>query len=171
MFNGTHYNMWYSTFSTQLAIGFAWSRDGVNWTKYNSPVLAAGPSGSWDEGGVQAPSVIWNGTLYLMYYTGANRTFASDIGLASSKDMVHWQKYEGNPILTRTANKWDAYSVEFASAIHDSALYKMWYTGRQSLQVPFGSIGYAFSSDGLHWTKYDGNPVITPNNSEHVETR
>ncbi len=166
MFNGTHYDMWYTTDYTQLAIGFASSIDGVSWTKYPSPVLTGGTAGSWDAGGVERPSVVWNGTMYLMYYGGSNGTLATDIGVAFSKDMIHWQKYSGNPVLTRSPGLWDAFYVRWPSVAYDGSSYKMWYVGRTTLQALNDSIGLATSIDGFHWTKYGGNPVIKADSAD-----
>jgi len=165
MFNGTHYNMWYSSFNRQWAIGFAVSTDGINWAKRQGPVLTAGPGGSWDMGGVYSPSVIWNGTTFIMYYTGVNVTTAWAIGAAFSKDMIHWQKYSGNPILTPGPGYYDSAYVRNPSVILDQSSYKMWYRGSQPLGAGSKeySISYATSSDGLHWLKYDANPVLTVN--------
>jgi hypothetical protein len=42
----------------------------------------------------------------------------------------------------------------------DGGVYKMWYTSHSVISAPFRvTIGYATSSDGIHWTKYSGNPV------------
>jgi predicted GH43/DUF377 family glycosyl hydrolase len=167
-YNGTYYNMWYSTTSTELAIGFASSRDGVHWTKYGSPALTAGPKGSWDQGEVEAPTVIWNGTIFSLYFVGSNGTLASDVGVAFSKDMIHWREYAHNPILTRGPSPYDSYYVKYPSVIYDPPTYKMWYTARASAGLVNGTydtIAYATSSDGVHWTKYPGNPVITPSTS------
>ena len=168
-YNGTYYNMWYSTTSTQLAIGFASSRDGVHWTKYGSPVLTAGPKRSWDQGGVEAPTVVWNGTLFLMYFVGSNGIVASDIGVAFSKDMIHWREYAQNPVLTRgPAGSYDSFFVTYPDVIYDPPTYKMWYTARAGAGLVNGTyytIAYATSLDGLHWTKYPGNPVVTPDTS------
>jgi predicted GH43/DUF377 family glycosyl hydrolase len=159
LFNGTTYNMWYTSLSS-LQIGYASSKDGLNWKKYPSPVLTAGPKGFWDQGGVESPSVIWNGTVYLMYYGGSNGTFASDIGVAFSHDMIHWQKYSANPVLVRTPNSFDAYSIKYPGALYDNSTYRIWYTARSQAGVN-DSLGYATSTDGLHWIKYSDNPVIS----------
>lgn len=166
LFNGTTYIMWYTAFNQTLAIGLAFSEDGVSWSKYPLPVLAAGASGSWDSGGVEAPAVLWNGTGYEMYYTGANGTgFASDIGVAFSKDAIHWQRYANNPVLTRGPGKYDAFMAKFGDVIYDPPLFKMWYTAKPASTIvdnTLYTIAYATSTDGLHWTKYAGNPVVTP---------
>ena len=38
--------------------------------------------------------------------------------------------------------------------------WQMWYSGGEQYEP--NAIGYATSTDGLHWTKYSKNPVITP---------
>jgi predicted GH43/DUF377 family glycosyl hydrolase len=38
--------------------------------------------------------------------------------------------------------------------------YKMWYSGKDS--VGTWRIGYATSDDGIHWAKYEYNPVLDP---------
>lgn len=157
MSNGSNFVMFYSgTYNNVTSeIGLATSTDGVNWIKYASPVLAPGPKGSWDSSWVDYPSVIWNGTEYLMYYTAS-----SSIGVAFSKDMIHWQKYADNPILKPGPGIYDNVSISAHSVMYDLPLYKMWYSGRYSGNYTH-SIGYATSTDGVHWTKYSGNPVMT----------
>ena len=39
----------------------------------------------------------------------------------------------------------------------DGSTYRMWYTGSDAYDF---RIGLAISSDGMHWTKYPGNPVL-----------
>jgi predicted GH43/DUF377 family glycosyl hydrolase len=52
--------------------------------------------------------------------------------------------------------------------IYDGGLFKMWYSGEtltstnlSIAQIATYQIGYATSADGIHWTKYSGNPVLT----------
>jgi len=96
-----------------------------------------------------------------MYYHGENSSGGGSIGLAYSKDKVHWQKYSGNPVLS-PSERYDSNWMGYPSVIFDSQVYKMWYTGRQ---IGGGNISYtidyATSKDGIHWTKYGGNPVVT----------
>ena len=53
--------------------------------------------------------------------------------------------------------------VGFASVVFDAPLYRMWYTGNyaaNSSTPTLAAIDYASSSDGLHWTKFQANPVL-----------
>lgn len=55
---------------------------------------------------------------------------------------------------------WDDHFISASSVIYDSttSTYKMWFTGGQG---PWdGGIGYATSTDGKIWTKYENNPVL-----------
>lgn len=169
VFNGSYYNMWYTSYSDTgsnvSGIGFAYSPNGVGWTRYPSPVLLRSAEG-WDSGRVFEPDVIWNGSKYLMYYSATNATsISSSIGLATSADGVHWQKYSGNPILKPGPIAYDQSWVKYASVIFDGTSYKMWYSGRSSSTTGLYPrvIGFANSSDGIHWEKYSGNPVLVEN--------
>jgi predicted GH43/DUF377 family glycosyl hydrolase len=174
LYNGTAYLMWYTSYSDTgsnvSGIGFATSPDGINWIRYPSPVLMHG-TGGWDSGNVFEPDVIWNGTSYMMYYSATNVTsIDSSIGLATSADGVHWQKYVGNPILTPGPSMYDQSWVKYASVIFDGVSYRMWYSGRSSSTTGLYPrvIGFASSSDGMHWTKYAGNPVLVENGTDNA---
>ena len=43
-------------------------------------------------------------------------------------------------------------------------LFRMWYSGGDQYEPD--AIGYAFSTDGLHWTKHPGNPVFQPEGAD-----
>jgi hypothetical protein len=75
----------------------------THWTKYiANPVLEPGPSGSWDDAWIGWPFVIYDGTQFIMYYTGFFEVSyeVAQVGRATSKDGINWTKYEGNPVLT-----------------------------------------------------------------------
>ncbi len=118
----------------------------------------------WDVRRVLRPSVIYNGSLFMMWYTGSGQD-PQRIGLATSEDGVAWTRYQGNPVLTLGSSaQWDANAVNEAWVVYDGGQYKMWYGGQvwtSSGDIQSWSIGYATSPDGIHWTKYSGNPVLT----------
>jgi predicted GH43/DUF377 family glycosyl hydrolase len=100
-----------------------------------------------------------------MWYTGEDVKGYDQIGLAMSNDGVNWSKYNGNPVLKLgPSGSWDSGSVIGCSVIFENGMFKMWYGG-QTYQYRSGAtswqIGYATSPDGMHWTKYSGNPVLT----------
>ena len=80
----------------------------------------------------------------------------SQIGYATSVDGINWVKYENNPVfLPGTSGTWDESGVTSPNVILDQGVYHMWYS-----DDPYGSIGFATSTDGVQWTRYDNNPVL-----------
>ena len=149
--------MWYvGGHATATAIGYANSTDGFTWRKYPDPVLSPGPAGSWDSSQVGLGSVIWNGTLFLMWYRGANPTaFANGaVGLAFSRDGLSWSKYSANPVMTVTTVMTPTAIIGKLFVIRWQTTYYMWASGRSaSDQISNHTrIYYATSNNGINWT-------------------
>lgn len=157
IFNGTSYEMWFTgSDGVNSQIGYATSSDGINWIKYSgNPVLSLGGSGTWDEIGVAAPSVLYNGTSYEMWYVGGNGSTVQ-IGYATSSNGINWTKYSGNPIMG-TGITWESNSIEHPIVLYNGTNYEMWYVGYDGTNR---RAGYATSTDGISWTKYSSNPVL-----------
>ncbi len=162
VFDGTSFKMWYlginSSFS-RLVTGYATSPDGINWTKYaNNPVLVEGPSGSWDQALAIVGSVLFDGSSYKMWYSGAASFGAARIGYATSSDGINWTKLATNPIMgAGPSGSWDDVTANSPNVVFDGTSYHMWYRGRDGAT---NRIGYATSPDGLDWTKHADNPVL-----------
>jgi predicted GH43/DUF377 family glycosyl hydrolase len=164
LFDGSVYHMWYSGSdqpnSVQRQIGYATSSDGFNWDKHaNNPVLGLGSSGEFDDFSVWNPMILYDGSLYEMWYTGDAGIANWSIGYATATDPVLWSKHAGNPVLTKgSPGEWDQNSVLLPIVIHSDSLYQMWYTGRTASGI--WQTGYATSSDGINWSKHPNNPVL-----------
>jgi len=110
-----------------------------------------------------------------MYYWGSDEwypfTFTSQIGMAVSMDGGQsWLKYddpattnppfaESDPVLKSGPESYDADGIWGAGIVRDSNQWEMFYAGDGSSDE--GAICYATSVDGIHWTKYSGNPIFT----------
>jgi hypothetical protein len=92
-------------------VGMATSTDGMNWKKYNDPattqhpfaesdpVFMNGSAGDWDGNYVWMANVTRYSEGFRMYYTGVPfETNIVEIGYATSKDGIHWERYPGNPV-------------------------------------------------------------------------
>ncbi|UCH90156.1 MAG: hypothetical protein JSV49_05840 [Thermoplasmata archaeon] len=158
---GNAYEMWYSgNNGTNDVIGFSKSSDGMNWMKLSgNPVLTLGVSNAWDNFSIYAPSVIYNGTGYQMWYGGRNTTNTSyHIGYATSANGLNWTKNISNPVLKPgPPGSWDSEHVSHPTVLFNGTSYQMWYTGGN---VSGDRIGYATSPDGFNWTKHGNNPVF-----------
>jgi hypothetical protein len=152
--DGGLYKMWFHGCNADYSacsIGYATSPDGINWTKYAGNPVLAGTPGDWDEGFIAWPSVILEGGVYKMWYTGNG-----SIGYATSPDGTSWTKHPGNPVFSAG---WDGAGVVMGNVLLDGATYKMWFRSGSGFT---SGIGYAESADGITWTTPVPNPVLQP---------
>lgn len=153
------YKMWYAgvAASSRAYILYAESGNGLDWNLYpGNPVLSHGNYGEWDNLSVSPGAVIKDNGIYKLYYSGWSDEYDNwHIGLATSLDGINWTKHP-NPVLFGTYG-WE-YQIVPSSVIKLNNTYFLYYTGRN---FPYYSIGVATSTDGIHWTKYAGNPIIT----------
>jgi PKD repeat protein/predicted GH43/DUF377 family glycosyl hydrolase len=128
------------------------------WDKYaGNPVLDTGP-GAWEQTDVSSPSVLYDGSMYKMWYTGQDITGWDRIGYATSLDGIIWNKYASNPVVTLgPPGSWDSIYAYCPTVIFNGATYQMWFGGYDGTNY---RIGYATSPDGVIWNKYAGNPVL-----------
>ena len=121
------YQIWYSAAQDvgpddfRWQVGYAESTDGLSWTKHTEPVIE--PGNGWDNWLVYAPSVLFDGAAYHMWYTGVTGGRNFGIGYAVSSDGLDWTKYLGNPLL-------DGAEREFPQVLfdEDANQYRMWTT-------------------------------------------
>ena len=82
----------------------------TNLTKYGvNPVLDEGPE-FWDGWGAYSASVIFDGVVYKMWYTGSNGSaWHAEVGYATSTDGKLWTKHVNNPVFKLgTSGSWDS---------------------------------------------------------------
>lgn len=169
--DGTAFHMWYSGMDGDFfeRAGYATSPDGSVWTKHaGNPVMDVGVQGSFDDYSVRPTTVIEDGGTYRMWYGGGSWTgtsFTGGVGYAESDDGISWTK-RLEPVLEPSdyPTAWDPGSVGNPYVVFDGSTdtYHMWYTGgvESSSSIDL-SIGYAYSGDGIEWTKHRDNPVVT----------
>jgi hypothetical protein len=82
---GGGYRAWYIGSSADaMAIGYATSPDGASWTKRPEPIFEARESG-WDGAGVGNPAaVVFDGSVYHMWYTAWSDADVWSIGYATA---------------------------------------------------------------------------------------
>ncbi len=162
------YRMWYDGFNPLLGwhIGLAESSDGIAWTKHaGNPLIGVGDPGEWDSGYRGQLAIMQDGGLYKMWFSGGpDYEGPWQTGYATSTDGVDWNIYPGNPVLPGGGGgDWDEMESDGPTVILDGGVYKMWYHGCNA-DYSVCSIGYATSTNGIDWSKYAGNPVLTQGN-------
>ena len=128
IYDGVEYKMWYHGYDgVNYRIGYATSGDGIAWIKHaENPVIDVGPSESWEDEHIALPSVLFDGDVYKMWYTGHDGTYKR-IGYAISPDGINWSKHEGNPVLDLgTEGTWDDYYISGPCVLFDGQEYRMW---------------------------------------------
>jgi gluconolactonase len=163
LFDGETYKMWYcgQDSSAWGRIGYATSTDGITWTKHeNNPVLDLEEISDWNCDAVSSPVVIFDGTMYKMWYAGQNSS-GSQIGYATSPDGINWTKYNNNPVLKAGGGWfWTGSYISPDAVIFNGSIYKMWYSRRSGLSEGGNGIGLAESADGFSWDENGDNPSL-----------
>lgn len=159
------YNYEKTNSSSDYRIGIGFSSDGRRFSRFAEPAISIGTG--WESNHVKDPNLVVDplGVLWL-YYSGYNGSIYQT-GVARSYDFGRtWTKYASNPIITATQS-WEsaggtrgtyAPAVLYdATETNSAKRWKMWYNSGSP-----NSIGYAYSADGLSWTKFASNPVLVP---------
>jgi beta-1,2-mannobiose phosphorylase / 1,2-beta-oligomannan phosphorylase len=167
--DSVRYEMWFNatsgfqseSYGHPYTIGFAISKDGVNWTIYPSIVLFP-DSGKWDNYTADLPEVIRENGEYKMWYSSyKDNTSVGYIGYATSSDGIHWTKYAGNPIFGPGTAAWESGGPMGCSVMPIQGGYKMWYAACNA-DYSLAKIGYATSADGINWMRDTlNNPILS----------
>jgi predicted GH43/DUF377 family glycosyl hydrolase len=146
------------------------------WTRSETPVLEAGALRRWDGAFIFPDSVLKTDDGYVMYYsgTGGNQGMVGMVGMATSPDGITWTKYddpsttnrpfdESDPVLLGgEIGDWDGQQSWGAGVQQSDNAWEMTYTGGATTGGVYqAQVGYAHSDDGIHWTKYADNPIIS----------
>ena len=151
------FRMWYSGGEQYEpdAIGYATSKDGLNWEKYkNNPVFSNNTQNEWEQAKVTACQVIKRSrndfVVALAGKYGAEKLakfserYRNDpgvwsfknidyaqIGMARSKDgITNWERFKENPII-KPGIGWDSSAVYKPYAILDNNRWLLYYNGRR----------------------------------------
>jgi hypothetical protein len=145
---GTVFKMWVGT---AIGLCYAESNDGLSWTEYSSnPVISAASH--------MFPRIFkYNG----IYYLYASVLGGSPIAAYTSTDGVTWTLQNPSAITLGSSNAFDGSSI-YASGVLGviNGTWYMSYAGYNATVSQTYPAGLATSTDGIHWTKYSGNPII-----------
>jgi len=143
--------------------------------EHPEPILSLGKAGLFDDCGIMPTWFLQNGEEKWLYYIGwtVRNTipYHNALGLAVSKDGIHFEKKFEGPILSTIAT--EPYFNGSACFLFDKGKYKCWYlnctewtpdsVGRLE---PMYNIKYAESTDGINWQR---NNVVAIDFKDNVE--
>lgn len=177
------FKMWYAHGylvggTPRVRTEYAISQDGLHW-EWQCVSLDVGAENAWDRTTAETPFVLRDDAetdaarRYKMWYSGSNDALEGGdygIGLAFSPDGRVFTKIsaresplgEKGRVMRAGRADGDVQALADPTVIRKDGIYHMWYTTGM-VDAPEVVIGYATSPDGVHWTKYSGNPVLRPN--------
>jgi predicted GH43/DUF377 family glycosyl hydrolase len=122
-------------------IGLAWSDDLLHW-EIGDPILFPQDGSPWEHGGLYRPNLIEDNGVFYLYYNAKTDTLPKEqgggwheqSGVATSRDLKQWTRYQGNPILRNGGHSAgrEAWDTRFASnpfVVRDGHLWGMYYFG------------------------------------------
>nr|WP_276559831.1 glycoside hydrolase family 130 protein [Roseivirga pacifica] len=137
-------------------IGLAWSKDGMNFNKYDRPVVYPDSTSlQWDyPGGCEDPRVVKapDGN-YIMTYTSWNQDVAR-LSVASSRDLKNWTKH-GPALLNafegKFVNTWSK-SGSIVTERKGDELIATKVKGKYWMYFGERGVNLAYSEDLINWT-------------------
>ncbi|MCR1841302.1 hypothetical protein [Murimonas intestini] len=142
-------------------IGLAWCEDEelLDWHRLDEPVFSWKDGEEWEAGGLYKACVIEHEGLWYMFYNAKNREarWTEQTGLATSRDLLHWERCRENPVLRVTEGAWDERFVSDPYVVRDGDMWINFYFG---LGPGHAQEGLALSTDLIHWEKAD-SPILT----------
>lgn len=107
-----------------LGVWLATSKDMKTWTNVqDEPVLKPGP-GEYDRDLIALNQIIKHQGRYYAYYHGSARSGPNkklwSTNIATSTDLIHWEKYADNPLLPIAENK------SSGIVVHDGTQYRLY---------------------------------------------
>jgi len=144
----------------EIYFGHASTPDFFEW-EVHDPVLMIRP-GTWEEAHVWAPVLLRNGEELIMAYTGLNRHLCQNIGLASSKDMFEWRRWQSNPISPAKGAAWSYWREDDICSCRDPDLFRhkdvVWMPYTANTKQGATCIALASTADFRKWK--DHGPIL-----------
>lgn len=176
MHDGDIYRMFYNCYDPKRkggAVCEATSKDGFDWhnvaTDMSPPgrVIMTRP-GQWDDTHETPLAIKYRGE-YLLYFSGYRnkggffKSFPAYLGLAVSRDGVHFERVGDEPIMKGTPGGYDSDAVFSPSIVEYDGKLVMLYTGYcfdTCKKEPGVYLMAATSTDGRNWVKRE-QPVLS----------
>lgn len=155
------------------AMGHAVSDDLLRWERVSpNPVLAPGPPGAWDSGGIYKPFLLRHAGLNYLFYNAKDSTdwpWHERIGLATSPDLEAWRRRPGGPLVDNgPAGAWDSRFVSDPWVVEIGGRWHLFYYG---FDGEHAREGVALSEDLAQWEKSPWNPILDVGEAGSIDSR
>ncbi|MBE0648972.1 MAG: hypothetical protein IH596_14465 [Bacteroidales bacterium] len=128
----------------------------------NNPILTTGTPGSWDDFVVCAPQIILSDSVFYLFYMGYNKAGRMAVGLATSNDGIHFEKFPGNPVLASDNTGFDAFSLGPGIILKEDSTWVMFYNCQELAgYTPGATVGRATAKQLTGPWIRGSSPVIT----------
>ena len=119
----THFEIWCCT-----------SPEGVHFSAADARIVfrPSGEAEAFDRCSISTVRIWHEHDWFYMTYGGCPKfiDYPAAIGLARSRNLRHWERYPGNPILAAgTPGAWDEGALWFATVFKMNSTYYLWYEG------------------------------------------
>jgi hypothetical protein len=123
----------------------------------------------------RVPGVISSATLIRI--SSAANPSAADVSnkpfFITRNTFVKFSPVTSNPVLSPgPPGSWDERITERGWFMYENGMYHAWYGGWKGSYdhgvKNFVKLGYAYSTDGIHWKKHAGNPIYTQHWTEDM---
>ena len=146
--------------------GLASSEDGLVWNREKDEsilsIYGPGVVKEWEKDSIYQPWLVEHEGIYYNFYNAKQMPqWIEQLGVATSKDLYHWERYRNNPILQvgSKAGSWDTQFTSDAKVFWDQeeSHWVMFYFG---VGKGGAHVMVAFSKDLINWVK-DQSPIYT----------
>lgn len=153
---GSYFKMWYAGAGGPdgMVIIYCDSWGGITWDNYEV-VVNVGSQGAYDADNAWDPTVIMDGGIYKMWYSGTDAGGLADrIIYCKSLDGISWSNFQ-MVVDKGNLGGYDDMASNCPTVIKDGGLYKMWYSGQNQTDSGFYvSTIYCDSEDGINWDNF-----------------
>ncbi|WP_078544714.1 glycoside hydrolase family protein [Litchfieldia alkalitelluris] len=151
-------------------IGLAWTEDEnlLEWNRLPDPIIVPEEQFEWESGGLYKECLIEHEGQFYLYYNAktSEKRWREQTGVAFSKDLKTWTKYDNNPVLKVTPDAWDCGFASDPCILKNGDEWVMYYFGFNYKQA---QEGLALSKDLLNWEKYP-EPIIRVGEGDEIDS-
>ncbi len=159
----------YESGPAQIGLAFTDDETLLHWTRLPEPILSWRDGGAWERGGLYKGCLVEEGGVFYLFYNAKQRDrnpWNEQIGLATSRDLVHWERFDGNPVIPNGEGAWDCRFCADPCVMRDGDRWVMFYYGYNGRHAGDGA---AFSRDLVHWEKWP-EPLLTSGGPGSIDT-